>query len=128
MTLLEAAESLAIVELSSVSWINVHSLQEHHRAVFVMALLLPLNDPRLPAELYGGALRFWPDQNRVLGSPAPIEDQISELHGSRLLGNLASIRLRSPPLWIIEAHAGSREERLGWLRSAITMEGRSPIP
>src|SRR5436190_13003950 len=105
MTLLEAAESLAIVELSSVSWIHVRSRQDHHEAVFTVALLLPLSDPRLPSELYGGALRFWPDQNCVLESPAPIEDQISELHGSRLLGNLASIRLGSPTLWIIETHA-----------------------
>jgi hypothetical protein len=130
MTLLEAVESLAIVELATVSWINICPLDGQSAARFTMALLVPFNDPALPEQLRSGRIRFWPDQERLLEGPPPIHDQINELHVSGILGNLATVHLRprdSRALWMIETHAGSREERLDWLRSVITMERRSPV-
>jgi hypothetical protein len=72
------------------------------------------------------------DQKRLLENGIPIQDQILELHESHLFGNLGSTYLmaiegEAGALWVIETHAGSHEERFTWLRSVITMEGRSPI-
>jgi len=132
MTLLTAAQSLGMVELAGVSWINVLSMQERHVARFTIALLLPFGDHTLPAEISSGETRFWLDQARLLESTAPIQDQILELHRSRLLGNLASVQApaiegTASSLCIVETHAGSREERMNWMRSVIMMEGRWPI-
>ena len=130
MTLLEAVQSLGIVELATVSSIKIRSIDSHHVALFTMALMLPFRDPALPEYLRAGPVRFWPDQQRLLESRRPIQDQIHDLHASGILGNLASVHLTprdSPALWMIETHAGSREERLRWLRSVIKLEGRSPI-
>src|SRR5262245_11960092 len=133
MTLTEAVRSLGLVELITVSWINVLSIKMQHQAVFTMALLLPLLDPTLPDEFRTGELRFLPDQRRLLDSPVPMRDQIEELQVARLLGNIISIYLKpidgtAAGLWIIETHAGSPKERLAWLASVIIMEGRTPIP
>jgi len=133
MTLAEAVQSLGRVELTTVSWINILPTNMEHVAVFMMALLLPLPDPALPAPFRTGQPRFWPDRRRLLDSPVKMQDQIQELQQTHLLGDLMSIPLRSAGgestvMWIIETHAGSRDERLAWLRSVITMEGRTPIP
>jgi len=130
MTVLEAVQSLGIVEVATVSSIKIRLIDSHHVALFTMALMLPFLDPGLPEYLRAGPVRFCPDQQRLLESQRPIEDQIYDLNASGILGNLASVHLPardSPALWMIETHAGSREERLSWLRSVITMEGRSPI-
>jgi hypothetical protein len=131
MTLLGAVQSLGIVESAALSWISIRQVGARYVAVFTMALLLPFADPELPTELAAGGPRFWPDQVRLLDSEPPIRDQIRELESSRLLGDLDSVYLRpvegeARPLWIIETHAGSREERAEWLRSVIEMEGRNP--
>ena len=133
MTLLEAVRSLGMLELAATSWIAIRSAQTEHLAVFTVALLLPFLDTSLSEEFRAGQRRFWPDQKRFLDNGIPIQDQIVELRESYLFGNLGSTYLmaiegEAAALWIIETHAGSREERLGWLRSVITMEGRSPIP
>ena|SRR2546421_7489099 len=132
MTLLAAAQSLGIIELAGVSWINIYSLQRCHVAEFTMALLLPFNDPRLSAGLRTGDAGFWPDQTRVLESEMPIQAQIRELHTSGVLGNLAVFKTMPTargvqPRWIIETRAGTRHERRNWLRSVIEIEGRLPI-
>src|SRR5580700_6778002 len=89
MTLLAAAQSLQIIELAGVSWINVHSGNAHHIARFTVALLLPFTDPALSSEFHAGGLRFWPDRTRLLESPLSVREQIKELHESRVLGDLA---------------------------------------
>ena len=132
MTLLGAVHSLGIIELAAVSWINVRPLQSRHVAVFTVALLLPLTDPTLSKELCSGPPRFWPDQKRLLDSKVPIQEQISELQQTQLLGNLAftylaAIENEGAALWLIKTHAGSDEERTDWLRSVIAMEGRVPL-
>ena len=132
MTLLEAVQSLGILEMAAVSWINLVALDEQIRAVFIIALQLPFIDPALPEELRAGPTRMWPDQERIIESAVPIEDQIMELHKTRLLGNLAWVRRAategaSSGLWIIETHAGTREERLAWMRMVIDMEGWSRL-
>ena len=124
MTLLEAVQSLAILEMAAVSWIKVGRLDEQVLAVFTIALQLPFFDPSLPEELRTGSKRMWPDQKRIIESEIPVEDQIMELHKTRLLGNLAWVRRAategaSSGLWIIETHAGTREERLVWMRSVL---------
>jgi hypothetical protein len=131
MTLLAATQSLGIIELAGVSWINVWSMQKLHVAVFTMAILLPFSDPLLSAELHGGEARFWPDQTRLLEGHPPIQDQIVALHNSGMFGNLSyvqvtSIGIGAPALWIIKTHAGSPEERTAWLRNVLAMEGRLP--
>ena len=131
MRLLEAVQSLAIVELTAVSWINIRPAGEQYVASFTIALLLPFLDPGLSEEFLRGELRFWPDQERLLDSPIPLQDQILELHTTQILGNLASVYLvgkkgETAELWMVQTHAGSSEERMNWLRSVIPMEGRSP--
>jgi hypothetical protein len=123
MTLLEAVQSLGIVELAAVSWINILPMGSDHVAVFTIALVLPFSDPTLPSEFQTGP-RFWPDQSRTIDAPAPLEEQIRELDRSRILGKLEAVRLSR--YWLIETHAGSTEERAEWLKSVILMEGRSP--
>ena len=129
MTLLAAVHSLGMIELAAVSWINIGPLDGKSRAVFTIALQLPCVDPALHEELRTGPVRLWPDQKRILASAVPVKDQIMELHMTRLLGNLAWVCL--PPaegaagLWIIETHAGTREERLAWMRLVIEIEGWS---
>src|SRR6266853_5767830 len=88
MTLLGAVQSLGIVEVATVSWINLRQIGAQHVAIFTSALLLPLRDPRLSEELRRGPPRFWPDQRRLLESAISIQDQIQELHFSKILGNL----------------------------------------
>jgi hypothetical protein len=131
MTLLTAVQSLGLMELAGVSWINVRLSEERPVAEFTVALILPFTDPALSDEFRAGEPRFWPDQARPLESPVPIWNQIVELHQSRMLGNLAVVRLRSiegeVPMWAIKAHAGSDGERAEWMRSVIMMEGRSPV-
>ena len=127
MTLVEAVQSLAILELAAVSWINIDPLDKQILAVFIIALQLPFVDPAMPEELRTGPVRMWPDQKRILTSDVPIEDQIMELHMTGLLGNLAWVYLAPSEgapagLWIIETHAGTREERLAWMRLVIEME------
>lgn len=132
MTLVEAVQSLQIIELPSVSFINIYPIETRYVGVFTIALLLPFADQSLSEEFRSGQLSFWPDQRRFLESTIPIQDQILELHLAQILGNLNSVHLKGPEgkadrLWIIETHAGSREERLAWLKSVIEMEGRSPV-
>src|SRR5713226_3429268 len=131
MTLVEAVQSLGIFELTAVSWINVIPTGSGHVAVCTVALLLPFNDIRLSEEFRAGERRFWRDQKRRLESGIPIQDQISELQHTRLLGNLAFLYLmpihgQTSPMWAIKTHAGSEAERLEWITSIIAMEGRSP--
>src|SRR5258708_28950780 len=107
MTLLDAVQSLGIVELASVSWINTRQVGPQHAAQFTLAILLPFNDPLLPEELRRGPPRFWPDQKRLLDSPISIQDQIQELHISKILGNLESVYVaaiegEAAAIWIIE--------------------------
>ena len=124
MTLLAAAQSLQLIELVGVSWINVRPEDAHHIAEFTIALLLPFMDPALSSEFRAGGLRFWPDQTRLLESKLPVREQIDELHESGVLGDLAfAYRSRS---WMIKAHAGHELERRSWLRAVIAMEGRRP--
>jgi hypothetical protein len=132
MTLLQAAESLPIVELAGVSWINIHSSDALTIAEFTIALLLPFVDPALSIEFRGGGFRFWQDQTRLLDSPLSIRDQIVELHESGVLGDLAFIcrkptERHSASLWMIKTHAGHELERRIWLRAVIAMEGRRPV-
>jgi hypothetical protein len=132
MTLLGAAQSLGIIEVAGVSWINIYSFQKGHVAEFTMALLLPFQDPQLSAALSTGQVGFWPDQKRVLDRHIPLKIQIQELHRSGVLGNLAVVELTGahakPQLrWIVETRAGTREERMSWLRSVIEIEGRKPL-
>ena len=134
MTLLDAVESLALIEVPAVSCIHVVPFYSHHVAFFTIAFLLPFLNTNLSDEFRAGELRFWPDQARVLESEAPIEDQILELHRTRALGNLSQVYLRhlrpsergTRELWIIETHCGTDQERLAWMEAVIGLEGRSP--
>ena len=132
MTLLEAAQSLQMIELAGVSWINIHSSDALTIAEFTMAFLLPFLDPDLSTEFRGGGFRFWQDQTRLLDSPLSVRDQIVELHESGVLGDLAFICRRptekhTAGLWLIKTHAGHELERRIWLRAVIAMEGRRPV-
>jgi hypothetical protein len=127
MTLLAAAQSLQLIELAGVSWINVHSRGRYHTAQFTIALMLPFMDPALSIEFRAGGCRFWPDQIRLLKSPLPIREQIQELHESGVLGDLAFAYRSIASLWMIKTHAGRELERTVWLRAVISMEGRCPV-
>ena len=132
MTLLEAVQSLALLELAAVSWIHIDLRDERTLAVFMIALQLPFVDPALPEELRTGPVRMWPDQKRILVNEVPVEDQIMELHRTRLLGNLewsylAPAEGQSAGLWIVKTHAGTREERLAWIKMLIEIEGWSRL-
>ena len=131
MTLLEAVQSLALLELAAVSWIHIDLRDEQPLAVFMIALQLPFVDPALSEELRTGPVRMWPDQKRVLVNDIPVEDQIMELHRTRLLGNLTWFYMTPAEgesgRWIIKTHAGTREERLAWMRMVIDMEGWSRL-
>lgn len=132
MTLLEATQSLQIIELAGVSWINIHARGALTIADFTMALLLPFVDPALSTEFRGGGCRFWPDQTRLIESPRSLRDQIIELHESGVLGDLAFICRRpteshTAGLWMIKTHAGHELERKLWIRAVIAMEGRRPV-
>jgi len=129
MTLLDAVQSLGIVELATVSWINIRQIGSRHVVIFTSALLLPFSDPLLSRELLIGAPRFWPDQTRLLESRIPIRDQIAELDRTGILGRLEPVYLRAvkgeaAAVWIIQTHSGSEEERAVWLRSVLALEGR----
>jgi hypothetical protein len=132
MTLLAAAQSLQIIELAGVSWINVYCGDTRCIAKFTVALLLPFTDPALPSEFRAGELRFWPDRTRLLESRLSVTEQISELQESRILGDLAVTYRRrrekhAASLWMIQTHAGHELERKVWLKSVIAVEGRRPI-
>jgi hypothetical protein len=132
MTLLMAAESLQMIELAGVSWINVYSRDEQHIARFTMALLLPFTDPALSNAFREGGLRFLPDQTRLLESRPPVREQITQLHESRVFGDL-TFAYRRPReqhpagVWMIKTHASHELERRTWLRAVIALEGRRPI-
>jgi len=130
MTLLEAVESLGLIEVAAVSWIFVIRVQTRHVAVFQIAYLLPFPDPDLPLKFRSGEPRFWPDQTRRLESGFPIEDQILELHRTRTLGNLTPVYQTQAGreengLWSIRTHGGSDQERLTWMAAIMGVEGRS---
>jgi hypothetical protein len=130
MTLLEAVESLGLIEVIAVSWIYVIRVHARHLVVFQIAYLLPFLDPGLPDEFRVGGPKFWRDQRRLLESMVPIEDQISELHKTRTLGNLALIDRTAAErgahgLWSIRTHGGNDQERLTWMAAIIAAEGRS---
>ena len=133
MTLLKAVESLALMEMNAVSWINVIPLPTgRHIAIFTIAFLLPFLDRDLPDEFRSGQTRFWPDRTRLLDSDIPIQEQIRELHGTRALGNLEPVYLgpsdgQERGLWAIKPHAGDFEERLIWMGRVIALEGRMPV-
>jgi hypothetical protein len=131
MTLLEAVESLALIEVNAVSYIHIVPFRSQYVAVFTISILLPFVNTDLSDEFRCGEPRFWRDQARWLESTAPIEDQILELHRSRTLGNLSRVYLKpaktsAGELWIIETHCGTDQERLTWMEAVIAMEGRSP--
>jgi hypothetical protein len=131
MTLLEAVESLGLIEVAAVSWIFVIRVQTRHVAVFQIAYLLPFLDPDFPVKFRAGEPRFWPDQTRQLESRVPIEDQILELHRTRTFGNLTPV-YQAPAgreangLWSIRTHGGNDQERLTWIAAIMGVEGRSP--
>src|SRR5258708_36970235 len=93
MTLLEAVESLQLIEVNALSCIQVVRLRSHYVAFFTIAFLLPFLDTALSDEFREGELSSWPDQTRMLESEAPIEDQISELHSTGYLGTLSPLYL-----------------------------------
>src|SRR5258707_1535997 len=131
MTLLEAVDSLALIEANAVSCIHVIPLRSKYVAFFTIAILLPFVNSDLPDEYRAGELRLWRDQARLLESKDPIEDQILELHRTRALGNLSQIYLKpaktgAREVWIIETHRGTDQERLNWIEAVIAMEGRTP--
>ena len=132
MTLLEAVDSLEFMEVTAVSWINVIPVHAHYVAFFTIAFVLPFRNTKLSDDYRTGLPRFWPDQKRLLKSRIPIQDQILELHRTRMLGNLASVYL--PPsegkthgLWIIKTHGGGDQERLTLVEAVIALEGRTPV-
>jgi len=94
MTLLEAVESLALIEANAVSCIHVVPFRSKYVAFFTIAILLPFVNTDLPDEFRAGELRLWRDQARLLECKDPIEDQIQELHRTRALGNLSQVYLR----------------------------------
>ena len=130
MTLLEAVESLGLIEVTAVSWIYISRVHTRHVAVFQIAYLLPFLDVNLPHEFRAGEPRLWRDQKRLLESTMPIEDQISELHKTRTLGNLTQV-YQTPTgrgehgLWSIRTHGGNDQERLTWMAAIMAAEGRS---
>jgi hypothetical protein len=132
MTLLEAVESLGLIEVNAVSWIYIFRVHTRHIAVFTIAYLLPFLDSDLSDEFRAGDLRLWKDRRRLLQSKIPIEVQILELHGTRTVGNLALVH-QGPEesdahgLWTIKTHAADDQERLKWMESVIALEGRSPV-
>jgi hypothetical protein len=132
MTLLEAVESLGLIEVTAVSWIYIIRVHTRHIAVFTIAYLLPFLDTGLPDEFRAGKPRLWPDQERILESTIPIEDQILELQRTGTFGNLVQV-YRTPGeraahgLWSIRTHGGTDQERLTWMESVIALEGRSPV-
>ena len=122
-------QTLGIMEMTSVSWINICAVGAKYLVHFVIALHLPFLDSKLPKEFRTGRVRMWPDQQRMIESVVPIEHQITELHLAHILGNLAWVKLSAveddaSALWIIRTHAGSNEERTNWIRSVIALEGR----
>ena len=131
MTLVEAVESLALMELNAVSFIHVVPLRSSYVAFFSFALLLPFLDTDLSDEFRAGEPRLWPDQARLLDSEVPIEDQIVELHRTGYLGKLSKVYLRptkgvARESWIIRTHCETDQERLAWIEGIIAAEGRSP--
>ena len=58
MTLLEAVESLGLIEVIAVSWIYVIRVHTRHLVVFQIAYLLPFLDPGLPDEFRVGGPKF----------------------------------------------------------------------
>jgi hypothetical protein len=131
MTLVEAVESLALIEVNAVSFIHVVPLRSSYVAFFSFALLLPFLDTNLSDEFRAGEPRLWPDQARLLKSEAPIEDQISELQRAGYLGSLSRVYLRPTKRvacesWIIRTHCETDQERLAWMEGVIVAEGRSP--
>jgi hypothetical protein len=131
MTLLEAVESLALIEVNAVSFIHVVPLRSSYVAFFSFALLLPFLDTDLSDEFRAGEPRLWPDQARLLESEVPIEDQIVELHRIGYLGKLSQVYLRptkgvARESWIIRTHCETDQERLAWMEAVIAAEGRSP--
>src|SRR5438034_1256288 len=131
MTLLEAVESLALIEVNAVSYIHIVPFRSQYLAFFTISILLPFVNTDLSDEFGSGEPRLWRDQARRLESKAPIEDQILELHRARTLGNLSRVYLKptkavARELWIIETHCGTVQERLRWMEAIIAMEGRSP--
>src|SRR5262249_22985066 len=116
MTLLQAVESLALIEANAVSCISVIPLGSKYVAFFTIAILLPLVNTDLSDEFRAGEPRLWRDQARLLESKTPIEDQILELHRTRTLGNLSRVYLKptktlAREVWIIETHCGTDQER-----------------
>ena len=112
MTLLEAVESLGLIEVNAISWIYIIRVHTRHMAVFTIAYLLPFLDADLSDEFRAGDLRLWKDRRRLLESKIPIEVQILELHRTRTFGNLALIDRTSPEraapvLWSIRTHCGN---------------------
>src|SRR5260221_310910 len=85
MTLLEAVDSLALIEANAVSCIHVVPLRSKYVAFFTIAILLPLVDTDLPDEFRAGEPRLWRDQARLLDSKDPIEDQILDLERKECL-------------------------------------------
>jgi hypothetical protein len=132
MTLLEAVESLGLIEVNAVSWIYIIRVHTRHMAVFTIAYLLPFLDADLSDEFRAGDLRLWKDRRRLLESKIPIEVQILELHRTRTVGSLALVHAGPEErgangLWTIKTHAANDQERLKWMESVIALEGRSPM-
>jgi len=126
MTLLEAVQSLEILEVAALSWINILEPAGGRVANFTIAIVLPLADyPDLPEySLRAGECMPWPDRRRKIEKHISIEEQILELGMSGMAGNLRWVRLNG--LWAIETHSGSFGERARWLKSVIELEGRIP--
>jgi hypothetical protein len=133
VTLLKAVESLALMEVNAVSWINVIPIHTGgYLAIFTIAFVLPFLEFGLPDEFRSGQPRFWPNQKRLLESDIPIQEQIRELHNTQALGNLEHVYLRPRDgrergLWTIKPHAGSGKERMTWMERVIVLEGRTPV-
>ena len=129
MTLLGAVQSLGMVEIATVSWINIRQIGAQHVAYSRWLCCSPWAVFFWLKNFATGRQGFGRIKNGYLKVRFPSRTRFRKLHFSKILENLdfayvAATEGDASAIWIIETHAGSDEERNTWLRPVMALEGR----
>ena len=101
------------IVIQTISGFSIEQADGGYLAVFTVAFF----GPDLEAS--------YPDVKLIIDDAVWPEDQIAELHKTRLLGELHAVQIpprvrgndTDMPKWVVTTHGGSQAERIAWRKS-----------
>lgn len=115
------------VVIETISGFSIEQAEQGYLATFKVAFFGPDLEAldRVAAGERAGTVASFPDVKVIIDDTVWPEDQIAELHETRLLGELYAIQIpprvrgndTDMPKWVVTTHGGSQAERIAWRKS-----------